>query len=118
MFKSKNLSNSFMGWNTFNNFDFNMTLIFGVAVFNILYKVKISSDKIYLASNLWHPTALVLGPLLFWSVRSNYGLQNKSIRWHLLPFFLCLLFYGVALSETSIYEMYQMTSWAIPLSLF
>lgn len=107
---------------SFSNFNFNILLIFGIAVFNILYKVKVSPEKIYLASNLWNPTALVLGPLLLWSIQANFGLENKNIRWHLLPFLFAFIFFGVALYDTTrsagIYDMYQMTSWAIPLSLF
>lgn len=121
MLKSKSLSNSFMGWNTFSNFDFNMMLILGLAIFNVLYKVKISPDKIYLASNLWNPTALLFGPLLYWSVRANFEMENKNIRWHLVPFFITLAFYIAALSSnghSDTYGLYQMISWAFPLSMF
>lgn len=121
MLKSRNLSISFVGWDTFSNFNFNMLLILGLAIFNVLYKIKITPDKIYLASNLWNPTSLLFGPLLYWCTRTSYGFENKNIKWHLAPFFLALIFYSIALFDSSnpnAYDMYQMLSWAIPLSLF
>lgn len=120
MLKSRNLSISFVGWDTFSNFNFNMLLILGLAVVNILYKVNFSFDGIYLASNLWSPTVLLLAPLLYFSVRINAGLKTKYIGWHLLPFFFFLVFYGVAFYNSAknvyLYEMYQKASFALPLS--
>lgn len=122
MLKSVHLSRRFIGWNTFSSFNFNMILICGLAIANILYKVQLSSDGIYLASNLWNPTTLLFGPLLYWSIRANLGLEIKNIGWHLIPFFIAVTFYSMALNNTTssanLQGMYQTTSWATPLSLF
>lgn len=86
-----------------DNFHFITILIFVLAAFNIYYKLNWTKDGLVSAFNLWNPSWLLFGPLLFCAYKSLIGRPitlSWSHLWHLLPFVVASAFYVFALLTT------------------
>lgn len=106
---------------TFRSFNFNIWIIFALALFNVLYKIRITSNGIESANNLWNPIWLLLGPFVYFAFVALIK-KEKRIKFlilHLFPFFIYTLFYGVNLLKVdflhpwgnSLYVWYQNSFW-------
>lgn len=104
-------------------------LIFVLGGFNILYKFQWTEDGITLIDNLWNPSWLLFGPLLYCAYRA---LANNPVpvSWkhsvHFLPFVSFMCFYGyvsfiVELGDdqwkNTFFSYYQNSYWVIVFSL-
>lgn len=117
--------------NTFKNitrtFNFNIGAIFMLALLNVLYKIRITSDGIISADNLWNPTWMLLGPFSYFAfaalVRKKRCIKHYSL--HLLPFLIIALFFIINVVkldslnpwESTLYTWYQNSFFVIPISL-
>jgi AraC-like DNA-binding protein len=109
------------------SFNFNIGAIFVLALLNVLYKIRLTSNGIESATNLWNPTWLLFGPFIYYAFLALHK-KTKSIKRfviHLLPFFIYLLFYSIDLLSVDLghpwgnplYVWYQNTFFIIPISL-
>ncbi|MGF1925385.1 MAG: hypothetical protein ACQUHE_14510, partial [Bacteroidia bacterium] len=113
--------------NITRSFNFNIGAIFVLALFNVLYKIRITAQGIGSADNLWNPTWLLLGPFVYFAfaalVRRRRCIKYYSL--HVLPFFLFALFFALNLLrvdfldpwENPLYRAYQNSFFIIPISL-
>ncbi|RZK22971.1 MAG: AraC family transcriptional regulator [Flavobacterium sp.] len=102
-------------------------MIFILALLNVLYKIRITSEGVISAENLWNPVWLLLGPILYYSFNSLTK-DKKYIRFfrvHFVPFyiyfiFFCFDYFSVDLEipwQNPMYVLYQESFFVIPLSL-
>ncbi len=114
--------------NTFLRFRSIVISIACLAIFNILYKVRFTSEGVVSAFNLWNPTWLLFGPLLYLayiSLHKNGQFQRKHLL-HLLPAFVFSLFYIITLWHNHypdpwsdpVFICYQNSFFIISFSLF
>lgn len=81
---------------TRNDFRLITVLIFSLSIINIFYKFNWTDEGLVSAFNLWNPSWLLFGPLLFFAFQT---LINKSIKvsfrdgLHLLPFLIVSCLY-------------------------
>ena len=127
------------------SFDFNVGLMAVLAVFNILYKIRIVGGEVLAAENLWNPTWLLFGPAYYFAHRylseeredqtdeSEGGAEgmkgkrasSRAILVHYIPFLFFGLFYILAFITTRtqyvwdnpVFVWYQNSFFAIPFSL-
>jgi AraC-like DNA-binding protein len=106
-----------------------IALIFVLGFFNIFYKFEWTAQGLVSTFNLWNPSWLLFGPLLYCAYRA---LANNpvSISWkhskHLLPFAIFSIFYCYVFLTTDLkndpwksnaFSYYQNSYWVIILSL-
>jgi AraC-like DNA-binding protein len=110
---------------TNRGFDFSIGLIFFLALFNVIYKIRLTPEGVKSATNLWNPTWLLLGPILYYSFNALTE-DRKYIRFFrvlFVPFYIFLFFFIISINQShpwqnSLSILYQNTFFVIPLSLF
>ncbi len=97
---------------TTGSFNFNIGVVFILALLNVLYKMRITSNGIESADNLWNPMWLLLGPFTYFAFSSLIKKKRciKYFSLHLLPFFIFALFYFIGLLRIDLLQ-----PWANPL---
>lgn len=111
-----------------NDFQLITALIFALGILNIIYKFNWTNGEIKVAENMWNPSWLLFGPLLYCAYRSLIG-RPARLTWkgilHLLPFVGFTLFYLVVALTTDMtnpwgnagFRFYQNSYGTIILSL-
>lgn len=112
-----------------NGFNLFTSLIFILSFINIYYKINWTANGFESAFNLWNPSWLLFGPLLFCSYKTFAGkpiVIGLRHLLHLLPFFLFACFYTVTYISTDmsdpwhneLFVIYQNSYAVIIVSLF
>jgi AraC-like DNA-binding protein len=97
-------------------FHFLIALIFVLGVYNCFYKFEWTAEGIVATVNLWNPSWLLFGPLLFCAYRS---LVEKSVKrplkngWHLVPFFAVSCWYVYVLLTTDFHNPWANKAFAL-----
>ncbi|MFC3560310.1 helix-turn-helix domain-containing protein [Pedobacter jamesrossensis] len=99
-------------------------LILLLALINFFYKLQLTPEGLKSRDNLWSPTWLLFGPLLYIVVCKK--VTYRRFLFHLLPFFLTLTLFAITLATThfehpwnsELYYYYQNSYIIISISLF
>lgn len=112
---------------TNRGFDFSIGLIFILALLNVIYKIRFTAEGLKSASNLWNPTWLLLGPILYYSFNALTRDKRyiRFFRVHFVPFYLFSIFFIICYFsvdsahpwQNQLYISYQNLFFVIPLSL-
>jgi len=112
---------------TNRGFDFSIGLLFILALLNVVYKIRLTSEGVKSAQNLWNPTWLLFGPILYYAFNSltKDKMYIRFFRVHFVPFyvyfiFFCFNYFNVDLDhpwQNSKFLFYQNTFFVVPLSL-
>ena len=98
---------------TDDQFHFITSLIFILGIFNVYYKFDWTDGGLVSAFNLWNPSWLLFGPLLFCAYRFLTGRPVKiswKHVWHLLPFLIVNVCYIYVLLTTNMQNPWQSTA--------
>lgn len=96
--------------NVKNDFRLITLLIFSLSIVNIVYKFDLTEQGIVSAFNLWNPSWLLFGPLLYCAYRS---LINKPVKvnlkhgLHLIPFLFFSIFYIFVVVDTDMSDAWS-----------
>jgi AraC-like DNA-binding protein len=112
-----------------NEFNLILTLIFALSIVNIFYKINWTGNGFEAALNLWNPSWLLFGPLLFYAYKAHIGkpiLFVKKHFFHLIPFLAFTVFFVTAYFSTDmkhpwnneLFTAYQNSYVVIVFSLF
>lgn len=81
---------------------------------NIIYKFRWAEDGLYVVKNLWSPTWMLFGPLLFFGCKALVPGQKKNKYFlHLLPFFVVSLLYVFTFILKSFIHQFENESYVI-----
>jgi AraC-like DNA-binding protein len=88
-------------------------LLFILDLFNIIYKFGWHNKGLIARVNLWNPTWLLFGPLLYFGLRNlkmpGYRMRAKDLV-HFVPFMLFLVFFVVAYWQTDMKDPWATNS--------
>ena len=111
-----------------NGFEFVLLILLIFSLGNVLYKVRIDGQVVVIAENLWNPTWLLFGPILYYLFNSltKHKRFISFYKVHFIPFYVYAALFAidfVAVDFTTPWEdpmfvFYQNSFFVIPLSLF
>ncbi|RZL62238.1 MAG: AraC family transcriptional regulator, partial [Pedobacter sp.] len=93
-----------------NDFRLITFLIFSLSIVNIVYKFDITEEGVVSRFNLWNPSWLLFGPLLYCAYRS---LINKPVKvslkhgLHLIPFLFFSIYYIFVVVDTDMSDAWS-----------
>lgn len=79
----------------FKNFNIIVVIIIFLCFINIFYKISFSFKEVIVKLNLWHPTWLLFGPLLYFALKEVSGSKPNLLKRliHLTPFAISCVYY-------------------------
>lgn len=94
-----------------NDFNLITGFIFILGFINIFYKLRWTDNGLESAFNLWNPSWLLFGPLLFYAYQV-FPKKEVTIKWrknypHLLPFLVFSIFYIISFLATNMDDPWQ-----------
>jgi len=98
-----------------NDFRLITFLIFSLSIVNIVYKIDFTEQGIVSRFNLWNPSWLLFGPLLYCAYRS---LINKPVKanlkhgLHLIPFVFFSIYYAFVVIDTDMSNAWSNSAFA------